>query len=76
MKQVIVLLALIGMAIPAGSQSTNSDCNGAGRFRIFYSPHMRQDTFMLDTETGEVWNLKVDEKGNEFWSTMPRERQQ
>jgi len=27
----------------------------AGRYQIFYSPHMRADTFLLDTETGKTW---------------------
>jgi hypothetical protein len=29
----------------------------AGRFQIFYSPHAARDTFLLDTETGRVWQL-------------------
>jgi hypothetical protein len=28
-----------------------------GRFQIFYSPHGARDTFLLDTQTGRVWQL-------------------
>ena len=31
--------------------------NGEGRFRIFFSPHVRADTFLVDTQTGRVWRL-------------------
>jgi len=27
----------------------------AGRYRIVFSPHVRADTFLLDTETGRIW---------------------
>jgi len=28
-----------------------------GRFVITFSPHARADTFLLDTQTGKVWEL-------------------
>lgn len=29
----------------------------AGRFAIFYSPLVRADTFLVDTEVGQVWQM-------------------
>lgn len=29
----------------------------AGRFQIYFSPHARMETFLLDTITGRVWGL-------------------
>jgi hypothetical protein len=28
-----------------------------GRFQIFFNPNVRADTFLLDTQTGKVWQL-------------------
>jgi len=43
-----------GQANPAvgGWQVMNSP-----RYQVYYSPNMRADTFLLDTQTGTVWKL-------------------
>lgn len=28
-----------------------------GRYQIIFSPHVERDTFMLDTQTGKIWQL-------------------
>lgn len=38
---------------PAAAAQTISH----GRYQIFFSPHMRADTFLLDTETGKIWKF-------------------
>ena len=30
-----------------------------GRYQIVFSPHVRADTFLLDTKTGEIWQMQV-----------------
>ena len=46
-----------------------------GRYQIVMSPHNARDTFLLDTETGRVWQLTVfsflaDDPS--VWNLMPR----
>jgi len=37
-----------------------------GRFQIFTSPHLKGDTFMLDTDTGRVWILQKDSTTGDY----------
>ncbi len=57
---------------PTVSDFWPSDQNGAGRFRIFFSPHARADTFLLDTQTGRVWQLKGLNGEPAAWAPMTR----
>jgi hypothetical protein len=46
-----------------------------GRYQIVMSPHNARDTFLLDTETGRVWQLTVMTYLNgepAVWDLMPR----
>jgi len=49
-----------------------SDQTGEGRFRIFFSPHARADTFLLDMQTGRVWQLKGLDGEPTAWAPMTR----
>jgi hypothetical protein len=49
-----------------------SEQNDNGRFRILFSPHARADTFLLDTQTGRVWQLKGLNGEPAAWSPMTR----
>jgi len=31
--------------------------SGAGRYQVVFSPNARADTFMIDTETGKIWQF-------------------
>jgi hypothetical protein len=47
----------------------------SGRYQILMSPHNARDTFLLDTETGRVWQLAVFSFLNDdpaVWDLMPR----
>ena len=49
--------------------------SGAGRFQIVFSPNARADTFMIDTQTGKVWQFVtyVDLEGDpHVWQSVPR----
>ena len=54
-------LPAFAQAAPAPSKTVSdfwpSGQNGEGRFRIFFSPHARSDTYLVDTQTGKVWQL-------------------
>jgi hypothetical protein len=44
-----------------------------GRFQIFFNPNVRADTFLVDTQTGTVWQLIqfTDLKGDPtVWNRM------
>jgi hypothetical protein len=46
-----------------------------GRYQIVMSPHVARDTFLLDTETGRVWQLTAFMFLNgepAVWNLMPR----
>lgn len=46
-----------------------------GRFQIFINPNVRADTFLVDTQTGKVWQLTqfTDVKGEPTaWNRMDR----
>jgi hypothetical protein len=46
-----------------------------GRFQIVFGPFARADAFMLDTQTGQVWQLTkyTDMQGEPLvWTRMPR----
>ena len=46
-----------------------------GRYQIVMSPHNARDTFLLDTETGQVWQLTVFGFLNDepvVWHAIPR----
>jgi hypothetical protein len=56
---------------PAQIQATS----GAGRYQIFFSPHARADTFLIDTQTGKIWSRTkyTDIKGEpEVWELEER----
>ena len=45
------------------------------RFQIFFNPNVRADTFLLDTQTGKVWQLTqfTDLNGDPtVWNRMDR----
>lgn len=37
-----------------------------GRFQVFISPHLKDQTFMIDTDTGKVWIVKKDHSTGDF----------
>ena len=58
------LLLVLGIAYaqnprPASPQATQSNvqaaASAAGRYQIVFSPLSRADTFLVDTQTGKIW---------------------
>jgi hypothetical protein len=80
-----VLLIAGATPVPAFAQSAPapgkkvsdfwpSGQNDEGRFRIFFSPHARSDTYLVDTQSGKVWQLTQFTGLNgepTAWSPMP-----
>ena len=60
--------------VPKTDQPANAR-HAQGRYQIVTSPHNARDTFLLDTETGRVWQLTVFSFLNDepvVWNVMPR----
>jgi hypothetical protein len=54
----LALLAIIGsrgFAANPDESDTMAEASSSGRYQIVLSPHLRADTFLLDTKTGRVW---------------------
>ena len=75
----LLLIALFTMAQagPGGKVTTRPETvsTSAPRYQIVFSPHVRADTFLLDTATGQTWQQVqyTDIEGQpEIW--RPRER--
>jgi hypothetical protein len=41
--------------VPTPISCPKEEKSEIGRFQIVFSPHMRMDTFLLDTTTGQTW---------------------
>jgi len=47
------------------------------RYILYFSPHLREDTYLLDSQTGRVWKQvktvgDLEKIGNTNWEEMPR----
>ncbi|MFB9158949.1 hypothetical protein [Chromobacterium violaceum] len=40
------------------------------RYKIYFSPLIRADTYLLDTQTGRVWQQQLDRNENSVWVEM------
>lgn len=70
---------LVGLG-PAGAQeqtrnATPVTSSSYGRYQIVISPFTERSTYLLDTETGSVWQLQIMTSLNGdplVWNLMPR----
>jgi len=53
----VVVLAVAGSRAPSQAAAPVSPPSPQGRYQIVYSPHAARDTFLLDTQTGRVWEV-------------------
>jgi hypothetical protein len=73
-----IVLSLTGSPVVAQAPKTDQQANAPipqGRYQIVISPHAARDTFLLDTETGRVWQLTMFSFLNDepvVWNVMPR----
>ena len=64
------LLLVAGCSSAASAPVTNPV--SSGRYTIFYSPQVERDTFLVDTQTGQTWQLVQGKDGSELWQAMAR----
>jgi hypothetical protein len=43
-----------------------------GRYQIIHSPHLEKDTMLLDTATGQTWQLTEDPQSGLWWKALTR----
>jgi hypothetical protein len=53
----LLLAILVNMLPAAGVSAQPTPGREFGRYQIFFSPHVRADTFLVDTQTGKVWQV-------------------
>jgi hypothetical protein len=71
---VLSLASPVVAQAPKTDRSTNAP-SPQGRYQIIISPHTARDTFLLDTETGMVWQMQIFSFLNDepvVWNAMPR----
>ena len=75
MKRLLLIL-VVGLAFIAGSLFSVrptplvSEALEKERFKIYFSPHLRIDTFLLDGKVGTVYLLMESYKDELFWQKM------
>ena len=71
MKYILLPLVIISIVVTMGCQknqtpiadSPSSEAlqptgiGSSGRYQIVFSPHLRADTYLIDTQKGRVWQL-------------------
>jgi hypothetical protein len=69
-KQLLVgIIALIGVSLLVGFTQKPAPAAKAAsinRFQVFYSPHLRDDTFLVDTVSGKVWRFVAGDNDRKF----------
>ncbi len=86
-RVIVILFVTLGLASGAwaqwplgkmpptsGQSKPGPNLTVTGRFQVFISPHLKDQTFMLDTDTGRVWIMKKDHSTGDFsWKRIPVE---
>jgi hypothetical protein len=66
----LALTALISAPASVNSQDAKSDCGDLGRFRIVLSTLNAADTFIIDTKSGDTWQLRNGKAGEPVWQRV------
>ena len=69
MKKIIFLIFVLFLSVGSVSASQTVQVNN-GRYIIYQNSQFRGDQFLLDTQTGKVWNLVKDKDGVTVWEQM------
>lgn len=75
LKAALLVVSFSGLFGTVAAAQAPKPVASQGRYQIVISPHNARDTFLLDTETGRVWQLAVLSylKGEPaVWDLMPR----
>lgn|GEM_PF-4918325 len=74
----LLLILVVGLVFIAGSLFSVrptpliSEALEEKRFKIYFSPHLRSDTFLVDGEVGTVYVLTKSPEGKMAWTKMMR----
>ena len=69
MKRIIVLIAcIVAVLLLSGCIARL----GVGQWQIYQSPLNARDQFLVDTATGDVYQLFTNEEGRAWWGLMEK----
>ena len=66
-QQMVVLTALFLSLFIGGCSQPPTE-----KYKIYYSPHAALFTYLLDTQSGDVWQLVKDSEGDQAWQKMKK----
>jgi len=66
-----LIISLLFLCVGASSQAQEK--GKPERYQLFFSPHARADTYLVDTETGKVWQQVEGEEKQTFFQRVPVE---
>jgi hypothetical protein len=69
----LVIGAVLSPALIGNAQAATGTASvGVQRYQIVFNPNVRADTFLLDTQTGRVWQSALDTgSGASWWRPIP-----
>ena len=73
MKRIVAGLMVLAVVLLLSSSVRAERQSESGRYLIYTSPVMAKLTFLLDTQTGKVWQVVEDKNGNTVWQEMRKE---
>lgn len=68
-------LLMLSIILFLSQQATAGEAQQQGRYQIVINPAMRADTFLIDTQTGRIWQkVQYEDMENEpvVWNIMDR----
>lgn len=69
MKKLVMLLSVLMLFALSGCATMSS---GAGNWQIYQSPLNARDQFLLNTVTGDVYQLYTNADGRNWWGLMEK----
>ncbi|WP_374422843.1 hypothetical protein [Chromobacterium sp.] len=74
MKSIALILLSIFPIVGCDKNPSNNKADQpfslTERYKIYFSPIVRADTFLVDTQTGRIWQQQLDSSQNPIWVEM------
>jgi len=60
MRYAVIAILLLASCFAQSRNTTKAATQpqDIGRYQIFFSPNVRADTFLVDTQTGKIWRMQ------------------
>jgi hypothetical protein len=64
MKKTLLILSILFVQVACfGADAPNVNNNNNGRYVMYMNPNVRADQFVLDTQTGKIWQMTAGKEG-------------